>query len=104
MSYYSYIVCQALKKLGGDLKNARKRRRIKMALMAERLGITRATLDRMEKGEPTVSMGVYLTALYTLDPGKLYDVSNIFSTEKDILGQTILDSELPKRCRGISKI
>jgi DNA-binding XRE family transcriptional regulator len=104
MSYHSYIVCQALKKLGGDLKDARKRRRIKTALMAERLGVTRTTLDRMEKGEPTVSMGTYLTAIYSLDPDKLREFTNLFSREKDVLGQAILDRDLPKRIRGTSRI
>ncbi|MGZ5056303.1 MAG: helix-turn-helix domain-containing protein [Methylobacter sp.] len=104
MRYRSYIVCQALKKLGGDLKDARRRRRIKTELMAERLGVTRATLDRMEKGEPTVSMGIYLTAIYSLDPDKLREFTNLFSREKDVLGQAILDRDLPKRIRGTSRI
>jgi DNA-binding XRE family transcriptional regulator len=104
MSYYSYIVCQALQKLGGDLKDARRRRRIKAELMAERLGVSRTTLDRMEKGEPTVSMGTYLTAIYSLDSDKLREFTNLFSREKDVLGQAVSDRELPKRIRGASKI
>jgi transcriptional regulator with XRE-family HTH domain len=104
MAYHSYIVCQALKKLGGDLKDARRRRRIKAELMAERLGITRSTLDRMEKGEPSVGMGTYLTAIYSLDPDKLTEFVNLFSREKDVLGQAISDRELPQRIRGSSKL
>jgi transcriptional regulator with XRE-family HTH domain len=107
MSYYSYILCEELKKLGSDLKNARKRRNIKTASMAEKMGVTRATLDRMEKGEPTVSIGVYLTAIYTLDSShskKLKEITSIFSREKDIWGKNILDSDLPKRVRGMPKI
>jgi transcriptional regulator with XRE-family HTH domain len=107
MSYYSYILCQELKKLGSDLKNARKRRNIKTALMAEKMGVTRATLDRMEKGEPTVSIGVYLTAIYTLDPRKLKEFTSLFSREKDIWAKNTLDSvdsDLPKRIRGWPKI
>jgi transcriptional regulator with XRE-family HTH domain len=104
MAYHSYIVCQALKKLGGDLKDARRRRRIKAELMAERLGVTRSTLERMEKGEPSVSMGTYLTAIYSLDPDKLTEFVNLFSSEKDVLGQTISDRELPQRIRGSSKL
>jgi len=103
MTYHSYIVIQALKKLGGDLKNARRRRRIKTELMAERLGVTRATLERMEKGEPTVNIGTYLTAIYSLDPNKLNEFVNVFAGEKDLLGQTLADRELPQRIRGASK-
>jgi len=104
MGFHSYIVCQGLKRLGNDLKDARRRRRIKAELMAERLGVTRATLDRMERGEPTVSIGTYMNAIYALDPDKLTGFVSIFSGEKDILGQTISDRELPKRIRGSSKI
>ena len=104
MAYHSYIVCQALKKLGGDLKDARRRRRIKAELMAERLGVTRSTLDRMEKGEPSVGIGTYLTAIYSLDPDKLNEFVNLFSREKDVLGQAISDRELPQRIRGASKL
>jgi hypothetical protein len=58
----------------------------------------------MEKGEPTVSMGIYLTAIYSLDPDKLREFTNLFSREKDVLGQAILDRDLPKRIRGTSRI
>ena len=92
------------KKTGRGFKDARRRRRIKAELMAERLGVTRSTLDRMEKGEPSVGMGTYLTAIYSLDPDKLTEFVNLFSREKDVLGQTISDRELPQRIRGSSKL
>lgn len=99
MAKYSHVVEWALKELGADLKDARRRRRIKTAHMAERLGVTRATLDRMEKGEPTVSMGVYMTAIYALDPDKLREFTRLFSREKDVIGLNISDYQLPKRIR-----
>lgn len=104
MAFKSFVVDRALKKLGGDLKDARRRRRIKAVLMAERLGITRTTLDRMEKGEASVSMGIYATAIYSLDPDKLAVLANIFSRENDVLGQIVSDRELPQRIRGASKL
>ena len=103
MSFRSFVVERALKKLGGDLKDARRRRRIKAALMAERLGVSRATLERMEKGEASVSIGTYATAIYTLDPDKLSELAEIFSRENDVLGQVVSDRELPQRIRGPSK-
>ncbi|MDR0576559.1 MAG: helix-turn-helix domain-containing protein [Candidatus Accumulibacter sp.] len=98
----SFVVMRALKRLGGDLKDARRRRRIKTALMAERVGVTRATLDRMEKGSPSVGMGIYATAIYSLDPDKLEALATIFGN--DTLGQAISDRELPKRIRGRSAL
>ena len=46
-------VMQALHKLGQDISDARRRRRIPMALMAERAGISRITLAKIEKGDPS---------------------------------------------------
>jgi transcriptional regulator with XRE-family HTH domain len=100
----TFTVDRGLKTLGGDLKDARRRRRIKAELMADRLGVTRATLDRMEKGAAGVSMGTYAMAIYSLDPDKLNTLINIFSRENDVLGQIISDRELPKRIRGSSKL
>ena len=103
MTFTSFVVARALRKLGADLKDARRRRRIKTALMAERLGVTRATLTRMEQGSPRVSMATYATAIYTLDPDKLDVLANIFSRENDTLGQIISDRALPQRIRGGAK-
>ncbi|MEG2237717.1 MAG: hypothetical protein RRY13_08695, partial [Akkermansia sp.] len=56
----------ALKKLGADISDARKRRRIPTILMAERSFISRATLGRLEKGDPSVSLGNYAAVLFVL--------------------------------------
>ncbi len=58
-------VKKAMKKLGADLKEARIKRRLTMALVEERAGITHITLSRVEQGEPTVSMGIYLVQSHT---------------------------------------
>ena len=52
-------VRRALRKLGHDIRDARRRRRIPVAIMAERASISRMTLNKVEKGEPGVSMGTY---------------------------------------------
>ncbi len=60
-------VKRALRQLGNDLRDARRRRRIPVALMAERVGVTRATLGpKAEKGDGGVSIGVYATILFVL--------------------------------------
>jgi transcriptional regulator with XRE-family HTH domain len=59
-------VKRALKKLGQDLRDARKRRRIPMQLAAERAGISRATLSKIEKGDDGVSLGAYSKILFVL--------------------------------------
>ncbi len=55
-----------LRALGENLGLARKRRREPIKLWAQRVGVSEPTLMRMEKGDPSVSMGVYATALWLM--------------------------------------
>jgi transcriptional regulator with XRE-family HTH domain len=41
-------------------------------MMAERLGVSKATYARMEKGDPSVSMGAYAQALFVLGFGAIF--------------------------------
>ena len=91
----SIKVQRALRKIGVELKNARKRRKIPTALMAERLGISRTTLANLEKGHPGVSIEIFLSALMVLD--KLDDL--VAMVENDPLGVALMDETLPKRIR-----
>lgn len=54
----------ALRALGADLTTARKRRRQSQREWAQRLGVSVPTLSRMEQGDPSVSAGIYATALW----------------------------------------
>ena len=56
-------VLAQLRALGENLAIARKRRRESVKSWAQRIGVSEPTLARMEKGDPSVSMGVYATAL-----------------------------------------
>jgi DNA-binding XRE family transcriptional regulator len=88
-------VKKVLKKLGKDIREARLRRRIPVALMADRVGISRVTLKSIEDGQPTVSMGLYASALYVL--GMLDRLKDIADIAFDTVGQTLSSEELPKR-------
>ncbi|MCK0159025.1 helix-turn-helix domain-containing protein [Allomuricauda sp. F6463D] len=52
--------------IGQNIKLARKRRKLTAEQVAERAGIHRATLHRVEKGDPTVAMGIYFNVLKVL--------------------------------------
>jgi hypothetical protein len=56
----------ALAKLGADLAVARLRRKESLASWSTRMGVSVPTLMNMEAGEPGVSMGIYLTALWLI--------------------------------------
>lgn len=55
-----------LRVLGENLALARKRRKESLKVWAMRIGISEPTLMRMEKGDPSVAMGVYVTALWMM--------------------------------------
>ncbi len=94
----SFRVESVLKKLGKDMSDARKRRRISTILMAERVGITRVTLSRIEKGDPRVNMGAYAMVLHVL--GKLDDLEMLVDRTRDPLGLDLMDEILPQRIRS----
>ena len=56
----------AVRHLGADLATARKRRKQSLRAWAARLDVSVPTLMRMEKGDPSVSMAVYATALWVI--------------------------------------
>lgn len=90
-------VKRALKKLGGDLRDARKRRRIPMQLAAERASISRATLSKIEKGDEGVSIGAYARILFIL--GMIERLADLADPKVDTLGLELEASNLPKRIR-----
>jgi transcriptional regulator with XRE-family HTH domain len=57
---------RALSTLGSNLCLARKRRKESLASFAERMQVSVPTLQKMEKGDPTVSIGVYASALWLI--------------------------------------
>lgn len=92
---------KAIHKLGSDIKEARIKRRITIVLMAERAGITPVTLAKAEKGDATVSMGIYAKILFVL--GLIERLYNLADADVDEVGKTLQLEQLPKRVRYSSK-
>jgi transcriptional regulator with XRE-family HTH domain len=95
-------VQRALQKLGQDISDARRRRRISTSLMAERAGISRTTLNKVEKGSSTVSMSSYATVLFVL--GMIDKLKDIADVMHDLTGRELADEALPKRIRLTKKL
>lgn len=91
-------VARALRKLGHDLKDARRRRRIPVALMAERASISRMTLSKIEKGDPGVSLGRYGTVLFIL--GMEARIADLADPRLDSVGLMLEEERLPQRIRS----
>lgn len=90
-------VSRALQKLGMGLSEARRRRRIPAALLAERASINRMTLHKIERGEPGVAMGSYATVLFAL--GLLEPLHALADVRNDPVGLSLDEENLPKRIR-----
>jgi transcriptional regulator with XRE-family HTH domain len=90
-------VRRALKRLGQDLRDARKRRRIPMKLAAERASLSRATLSKIENGDEGVSLGAYAKTLFIL--GMLERFAELADPKFDGLGLSLEAESLPKRIR-----
>jgi len=88
-------VKRALRKLGQDIHDARRRRRIPTALMAERASISRMTLTKVEKGDPAVSLGIYAAILFVL--GMTDRLADIADSRYDGIGLTLEEANLPER-------
>ena len=91
----------ALAKLGKDIAVARKKRRISTISMAERAFISRGTLYKLEKGDPTVSMGVYATVLAIL--GLIEALGQVADRRDDTLGLDIEEDRLPRKIMPTSR-
>jgi hypothetical protein len=56
----------AIEKLGADLAVARLRRKEPLRTWAKRMGVSVATLQRLEAGDPGVGIGIVATALWLI--------------------------------------
>lgn len=86
-----------LTQMGNQIKMARLRRRISAELVAERAGISRATLWQIEKGAPTVAMGCYAAVLHALN---YMDKDLLLVAKDDELGRKLQDLELSVKKRA----
>jgi transcriptional regulator with XRE-family HTH domain len=84
---------------GNNLKLARRRRRFSVEQVAERADIARTTLWQVEKGSPSVAMGIYMKVIFVLGLEK--DLLKVASD--DILGRKLQDAQLTVKERAPKK-
>ncbi len=85
--------------MGEQIKLARLRRNLSIAQIAERATCSPLTVNRIEKGSPTVSMGIYARVLYALQ----LDDDLLLLAKEDTLGRTLQDLGLKHRQRASKK-
>ena len=86
-----------LERMGEQIKLARLRRGLPAELASERAGISRATLWAVEKGSPSVAIGIYAAVLHALNN---LDTDLLKVAEDDQLGRKLQDLNLPVRKRA----
>lgn len=89
-----------LEQMGEQIKLARLRRKLSAELVAKRAGISRATLWSIEKGTPTVAIGMYAAVLHALNN---LDKDLLLIARDDELGRKLQDLELVTRKRAPKK-
>jgi DNA-binding XRE family transcriptional regulator len=94
-------VRRALRKLGHDLRDARRRRRIPLAIAAQRASLSRTTLIRIEKGDPGVALGLYATVIFVL--GMIDRLADLADPKNDSIGLQLEEEHLPQRIRNARK-
>ena len=89
---------RGLSKFGRDINIARRKRRLTVAMMAERTGVARSTYLRAEKGDPKVAFGVYAMVLFVLGFGDA--IADLIDARNDDHGLLLDVERLPKRVRA----
>ena len=88
---------KAVELLARDIVTARRRRRIPQRLLAQRMMVSLATVQRLERGEAGVSLGVVAAALWAL--GLVDRLAVLASPDQDTVGKGEELKRLPKRAR-----
>ena len=91
---------QILETMGEQIKLARLRRSLSTALVAERADISRATLWKVEKGDPSVAIGIYAAVLHAFNN---MDSDLLLIAKDDEFGRKLQDLALPTRRRAPKK-
>lgn len=86
--------------VGEQIRLARLRRNLSIAQVAERATCSPLTVSRIEKGVPTVAIGIYLRVLYAL---QLDDDILLLAKKEDAMGKALQDLSLKKRERASKK-
>ena len=91
---------EILAAMGSQIKMARLRRNLSVESVAEQAGISRTTLWHVEKGSPSVAIGIYGAVLHTLND---LDRDLLLIARNDECGRKMQDKKLPMRKRAPRK-
>ncbi|MDJ1121077.1 helix-turn-helix transcriptional regulator [Olsenella sp. YH-ols2217] len=93
----SFRVQRTAQELGTSIATWRKLLGIQSGELAERAGVSRSTISRLEHGDPSVSLGTFLSVCDVLD--SLEAVEQALDPMETTLGRVRAEQELPQRVR-----
>ena len=88
---------RSLTKFGVNIATARRKRKLTIAMMVERLGVSKGTYLRIERGDPSVSLAAYAMTLFVLGLGDVF--RDLIDPKTDDQGLLLDEQRLPRRVR-----
>jgi len=90
-------VLKSLRQSGKNIRIARKKRRMPLKEMSNRTMVSIPTLRKVESGEPSVGIGIFLQVLWVLQLHS--DFESITDPDNDVIGKRLEKERLPERVR-----
>lgn len=94
-------ILRTLETLGQLVVLHRKQRKMRQVDLAKRLGMSRQTIAKIEKGDAGITIGSYLTALWLLDIPFCSGLDSTSRKSDDVIANlmNLINSEMPDRIR-----
>lgn len=97
--HYTPGILSVMQTVGNQIRLARLRRKYSVTLIAERAGVSRQTVWKIEKGDPSVAFGIYAKVLQAI--GLREDL--LLIAKDDELGRILQDAELERKYKKTDK-
>jgi len=91
------VVAIAIEQLGRNIARARKRRGLTQSDLAAKAGISKVTMQSVERGAPTTGIAHYFACAWAL--GIFGELTNLLAPERDEEGKALEARRTPKRVR-----
>lgn len=91
-------VALAIERFGRNIARARKRRGLKQTELAIKAGISKVTMQSVERGSSTTGIGSYFACAWAL--ALLDELTNLLAPERDEEGKALEARLTPQRVRG----
>lgn len=99
---FSAELLERLRRLGGRIRDARVHRRLRQVDLAAKAGLSRSTIEAIERGEPATSLGAYAHVLWVM--GQDREIDLLADPGLDRQGIALSFSSVDKRVRPRTRL